>query len=65
VSSARFDSRKARDGRRSPRGEALDAIESAEARMRGSPEVRYTKAIILDQLGRKSEAEVIMRTLPH
>jgi len=44
--------------------EALSAIESAEARMPGSPEVRSTKAIILTQLGRKSEAEAIMRTLP-
>jgi hypothetical protein len=65
VSSAIFAARKARNGRRSPRGEALDAIESAETRMPGSPEVRYTKPIILTQLGPQSEAEAIMRTLPH
>jgi tetratricopeptide (TPR) repeat protein len=44
--------------------EALPAIESAEARLPGSQEVLYTKAIILARLGRKTEAEAILRTLP-
>jgi tetratricopeptide (TPR) repeat protein len=43
--------------------EALPAIESAEARMAASPDLRYTKAVILARLGRKSEAEALMRTL--
>lgn len=44
--------------------EALPAIQAAESGgMAASPDLRYTKAIILARLGRRAEAEAILRTL--